>query len=154
MKRDLYEGGIRVPMIAWWPNKINPGTESDHISAFWDFLPTACEIAGVAYPGKTDGISFLPALLGDAQKAHEHLYWEFMELGGRQAVRKGAWKAVKYDMTGNMDVPVQLFDLDKDIGEENDIASDHPEIIREMDLIMKNSRRPSLEFQFDFEKSE
>jgi arylsulfatase A-like enzyme len=154
MKRDLFEGGIRIPMIAWWPGKIDPETESDHISAFWDFLPTACEIAGVEYTGNTDGISFLPAMLGADQKTHDHLYWEFMELGGCQAVRQGNWKAVKYGMTGSIDVPMQLFDLNNDIGEDNDLANDHPEIIQEMELIIKNSRTPSGEFQFDFEKSE
>jgi arylsulfatase A len=88
----------------------------------------------VEYTGNTDGVSFLPAMLGAEQKTHDHLYWEFMELGGCQAVRQGNWKAVKYGMTGSIDVPMQLFDLNNDIGEDNDLANDHPEIIQEMEL--------------------
>jgi arylsulfatase A-like enzyme len=152
MKRDLYEGGIRVPMIAWWPREIIPGTVSNHISAFWDFLPTACEIAGVDNIGNTDGISYLPVLKGERQEKHDYLYWEFMEKGGRQAIRKGNWKAVKYGMTGNTDVPIQLFNLERDLGENMDIAAEHPEIIAEMDSLIQTSRTPSIDFQFDFEK--
>lgn len=151
MKRELYEGGIRVPMIAWWPNKIAPGTESHHISAFWDFLPTACELAQVNNP-ITDGISFLPELVGNAQPSHEYLYWEFMERGGRQAIRKGKWKAVKYDMSANPDVPIQLYDLGKDLGEENDISAEYPEMVSELKSLMNSSRTHSEDFQFDYEQ--
>ena len=152
MKRDLYEGGIRVPMIAWWPGKIESGSQSDHISAFWDFLPTACDLAGIIPPENIDGISFLPAMIGGDQVNHEFLYWEFMEKGGRQGIRLGNWKAVKYDMSGNPDAPIQLYDLSIDIGEENNIASAHPEIVSEMSTLMKTSRTSSEDFQFDFEK--
>ncbi len=152
MKRDLYEGGIRVPMIAWWPNTIEKGSVSEHISAFWDFLPTAGEIAGVEV-SNTDGISYLPTLLGDPQKEHDYLYWEFMEQGGKQAIRRENWKAVKNGMTGNTDVPIQLFNLDEDPGETLDIAAEYPEIVSEMDSLMQISHTPSSEFQFDFEKS-
>ncbi len=152
IKRDLYEGGIRVPMIARWPGKIKGGTQSDHISAFWDFLPTACDIAGITTPKNTDGISFLPAMRGGEQKEHEYLYWEFMEKDGRQAIRKGNWKAVKYDMTNNPDATIQLYDLCKDIGEENDIASGHPEVVSEMANLIKTSRTPSDDFKFEFEE--
>ncbi len=153
MKRDLYEGGIRVPMIAWWPGKIAPGTESDHISAFWDFLPTACEIAGVELSEPIDGISYMPSLTGGQQEKHDYLYWEITELGGRQAIRKDNWKAVKYGMTGNTDVPIQLFNLESDIGEHLDIAAEHPDLISEMDSLMKVARTPSEDFQFDYEKT-
>ncbi len=152
MKRDLYEGGIRVPMIAWWPGKIKSGIQTDHISAFWDFLPTACEIAEIVPPENLDGISFLPAMIGGKQVKHDYLYWEFMEKGGRQGIRLGNWKAVKYDMAGNPDAPIQLYDLSVDIGEENDVASTHPEIVDEMVTLMKTSRTSSAYFQFDFEK--
>ncbi len=152
MKRDLYEGGIRVPMIAWWPNTIEKGSVSEHISAFWDFLPTAGEIAGVEV-SNTDGISYLPTLLGYRQKEHDYLYWEFMEQGGKQATRRENWKAVKNGMTGNTDVPIQLFNLDEDPGETLDIAAEYPEIVSEMDSLMQISHTPSSEFQFDFEKS-
>jgi len=153
MKRDLYEGGIRVPMIAWWPRTIKPGSVSEHISAFWDFLPTACDIAGVEKVTSTDGISYLPTLLGDPQKEHDYLYWEFMEQGGKQAIRRQKWKAVKNGMTGNTDVPIQLFNLEEDIGETLDIAAEYPDLVSIMDSLMQISHTPSSEFQFDFEKS-
>lgn len=152
MKRDLYEGGVRVPTIAWWPGKISEGTESNHISAFWDFLPTACELAGIPITDNTDGISFLPTLVGRNQKQHEYLYWEFMEKGGRQGVRKNNWKAVRYDMADNPDAPIQLFDISTNIGEENNLSFDYPEILKEMDLIMKTTHTPSDVFQFNYEK--
>lgn len=152
LKRELYEGGIRVPMIARWPGKITAGGQSEHISAFWDFLPTACDIAGVTSPENIDGISFLPSMIGGEQTEHDYLYWEFMEKKGRQGIRKGNWKAVKYDMTDNPDALIQLYDLSADIGEENDIASEHPEIVGEMEDLMKASRTPSDDFKFDFEK--
>ena len=90
-KRDLYEGGIRVPMIAKWPKTIPPGTQTDHISAFWDILPTFAELAGGDVPKDIDGISMVPALMGksNGQKQHKHLYWEFHEQNGKQAVRIG-----------------------------------------------------------------
>lgn len=99
-KRDLYEGGIRVPMIATWDNMINKDSRTDHISAFWDFLPTISELVGVESPRNIDGISFLPTLSGNPsnQEKHEYLYWEFHELGGRQAVRKDNWKLVRYNV--------------------------------------------------------
>ncbi len=151
LKRDLYEGGIRIPMIAWWPGEIKPGQVSSHISAFWDFMPTACEIAGVKPPNNIDGISFLPELLGEDQPEHDYLYWEFFERNGRRAVRKGQWKAVQYGINQNPDTTIQLFDLSKDIEEKNDVASDNPEIVKEMKSIFKNARTPSEHFHFDFE---
>ncbi len=151
-KRDLYEGGIRVPMIARWPGKIKGGTESSHVSAFWDFLPTACDIADITAPGSLEGLSFLPELTGQSQKKHDHLYWEFFELGGRQAVRKGRWKAVRYEMSRNPDAPVELYDLSSDLGEQRNLAADHPDIARELTGLMQSSRRPSDAFKFDYEQ--
>src|SRR5205823_6000696 len=96
IKRDLYEGGIRVPMIARWPTHIKPGQTSDLVWAFWDFLPTAAEIAGAKAPEKIDGLSVLPTLLGNAQtNRHDFLYWEFHERGFQQAARMGEWKALR-----------------------------------------------------------
>ena len=98
MKRDLYEGGIRVPFIAKWTDKIEAGSRSDHVSAFWDFLPTVCELAGLQPEAVTTGVSYLPTLLGDkgSQQEHDYLYWEFNEAEGPiQAVRSGDWKIVK-----------------------------------------------------------
>ena len=154
MKRELFEGGIRVPTIGWWPGKIKAGTETDHISAFWDFLPTACEIAEVQETIQTDGISFLNALTGNTQKAHDYLYWEFLEKGGRQAVRKENWKAVRYDMSEDPGAPIQLYNLCSDIGEARDVSDENPEIVQEMQSIMKMAHAPSDVFQFEYEKEE
>lgn len=150
-KRDLYEGGIRVPMIVKWPGKIQPGTKTDLISAFWDVFPTFSEIAELSIPENIDGVSFLPTLLNhpEEQKAHDYLYWEFHERGGRQAVRKGKWKAVKYNVLKHPDATIQLFDLSIDEGEKNNIASSHPEIVKEMETILKEARTPSEIFTFD-----
>lgn len=148
-KRDLYEGGIRVPMIAKWPGKINAGTTSDHISAFWDVYPTLSDVAGIASPDNIDGISFHPTLMGNGnQEAHDYLYWEFHEKGGRQAVRKGKWKGVKYNVLKNPEQKIELYDLSQDIGEENDVASDHPKIIDEMKEIFESARTHSEVFTF------
>jgi len=96
-KRDLTEGGIRCPLLVRWPGKVEPGTRTDLISAHWDFLPTACELAGVAPPDDTDGLSMAPTLLGKSaeQKPHQYLYWEFYERGGKRAARMGKWKAIQ-----------------------------------------------------------
>ncbi|MBJ6367013.1 arylsulfatase [Snuella sedimenti] len=152
-KRDLYEGGIRVPMMVKWPNKIEAGSKSDHISAFWDVFPTFSDIAGVNTPDNLDGISFLPTLKGDTknQKQHEYLYWEFHEKGGRQAVRKGNWKAVKYNVLKNPDATVELYDLSNDIGETNNVADAHPEIVEHMEAILQEARTPSDVFTFSQE---
>lgn len=148
-KRDLYEGGIRVPTIAWWPGKIKAGSESEHISAFWDLYPTFAEVAGVPVEKEIDGISMVPTLMGqDGQQEHEYLYWEFHERGGRLAVRKGDWKAVRYDVLENSDGPLELYNLAEDIGEENNIADQHPEIVAEMETILQNARTPSEIFAF------
>ncbi len=151
VKRDLYEGGIRVPMIIKWPGKIKEGAKTDLVSAFWDVFPTFSEIAGIAVPANLDGISFLPTLLNkpEAQKQHEYLYWEFHEKGGRQAVRKGKWKAVKYNVLKQPNAPIELYDLSQDVGEKNNIASKHPEIVKDMERILKEARTPSKIFTFD-----
>ncbi|MFH6603656.1 arylsulfatase [Maribacter algicola] len=151
-KRDLYEGGIRVPMIAHWPGKIKSGTTSDHVSAFWDVLPTICDILNVPVPKYTDGVSFLPEMLGQEQKEHEYLYWEFHEGGGKQAVRLGNWKGVRLDVANNPDAPIELYNLDLDMAEETDIADTSPEIVKQIDQIMKQEHVFSKEFSFQFEK--
>ncbi len=135
-KRDLYEGGIRVPMIACWPGTIKAGQVSNHISAFWDVLPTFSQLAGVAVPSKTDGISFLPALLGKRQKQHDNLYWEFNEQGGKQAVLKGNWKLVKLNLYTPASATIQLFNLTDDPFEQNDIAAKYPRKLAEMKAIL------------------
>jgi len=142
IKRDLYEGGIRMPFIVRWPGVIKPGSKSDHISAFWDVLPTLTEIAGVDTPNNIDGISLLPTLKGEDlnQKKHEYLYWEFYEGGGKQAVRKENWKAVKLDARQNLSAPLELYDLSKDPQEQKNIASKNPDIVKEMEEIMRSAR--------------
>tara|TARA_R110000765_G_scaffold113724_1_gene206158 strand:- start:176 stop:1657 length:1482 start_codon:yes stop_codon:yes gene_type:complete len=151
-KRDLYEGGIRVPMIVRWPGKIKANSQTDHISAFWDVFPTISEIAGVSVPNNLDGISFLPALMQNGnQKQHDYLYWEFHEKGGRQAIRKGIWKAVKYDVFKNADAPMELYNLKEDLGEENNVAKTQPEVVREMQAIFDSARTDSDVFTFSSE---
>ena len=137
-KRDLYEGGIRVPMIVRWPGKIEPGTVTDHASAFWDVMPTLCELAGVQPPEDIDGISFLPELLGrsEKQQTHDYLYWAFK---GKRALRKGPWKLVRPG--GNK--PVELYNLNKDIGEQNDRSGKRPELTKKLKKWMKRAHDPS-----------
>ena len=148
-KRDLYEGGIRVPMIARWKGKINAGTTSDHISSFWDVMPTVADIVGFELNINTDGISFLPELLGEnIQKNHEYLYWEFHEKGGRVAVRKGNWKGIRYNVKENPDQRLELYDLSVDIEEKENIAQKHPEIVNELDSIIEKAHIRSEIFQF------
>ncbi len=149
-KRDLYEGGIHVPMIAKWPQNIKAGSSTDHISAFWDVMPTLAEIVNKDLDESIDGISFLPTLLGeDNQKKHEYLYWEFHEKGGRIAIRKGKWKGVKYDVLKKPNQMIELYDLEKDPSEENNLASQYPEIVEEITLLMQKARTPSEIFQFE-----
>lgn len=129
-KASLREGGIRVPLIASWPGHVPTGTTTDHLSALWDMMPTLCEVAGVEAPA-TDGISFLPTLLGenDKQVTHEFLYWEYPEAGGQKAVRMGNWKAlVKNIRKGGREI--ELYDLSVDPREQNNIAEKHPEVIK------------------------
>ncbi len=145
IKRDLYEGGIRVPMIARWPGKIKAGSLSRHVSAFWDFLPTCCELAGVAIPRGLDGISIVSTLFGrdQKQKKHEFLYWEFHEQGKKQAVRMSNWKGVRLNVTKNPDGPIELYNLKEDIEEMHNVADQHPEIVAKIANYMKTARTPS-----------
>lgn len=133
-KRDLYDGGIRVPFVAWWPGTIEAGTTSDHPSAFQDFLPTACELAGIEPPKDIDGISYVPTLLGKEQPRHDFLYWQ--DAANKSAVRKDDWKAV----IPGKGKPLELYDLSQDVGEETNIAKEHPEIAAKMQRIIDNVR--------------
>jgi arylsulfatase A-like enzyme len=128
IKRSLYEGGVRVPMIARWPGTIKRGTTSTHIGYFGDMFATVCELLGTTTPRGLDSISFLPTLTGKPkqQRQHEFLYWEFYEQGGRQAVRFNDWKAIREPMlTGK----VQLYDLSRDPGERTDVSETNPQIV-------------------------
>lgn len=149
VKRDLYEGGIRVPFIVRWNGVVEPGTRSEHISAFWDFMPTMADLLNVELSAETDGISYLPALTGKgSQQEHDYLYWEFHERGGRQAIRKGDWKAVRYDLLKGG--KIQLYNLLEDPGETKNLAKEHPEMVAEFDSLMKASRTPSEYFNFSY----
>ncbi|UCS92791.1 arylsulfatase [Echinicola marina] len=140
LKMDVYEGGIRMPMIAWWPGKIKAGSTTDHISAQYDVMATLGELTGANVPVYSDGISFLPTLLGNdsAQLSHEFLYFEYPEKRGQLAIRMGKWKGVKTDLAKNPENPWQLFDLEADRNEENDVAVAHPEILKQLDEIVAN----------------
>ncbi len=139
MKRDLYEGGVRVPFIARWPGKVPAGSVSDHISAFQDVFPTLAQLAEAAFSNKVDGLSMVDELMGRAgrQKKHPHLYWEFYEKGGRVAVVKDNWKAIRLNIIKNPNAPIELYDLSGDIGETNNIAKRHPDIVKQLAAIMK-----------------
>ena len=142
-KRDLYEGGIRVPMIASQPGTVPAGI-TDHISAFWDVLPTLAELTGASVPADLDGISFLPTLRGGAQeKSHDYLYWEFHERGGRLAVRQGDWKGVRYGAKADPDSPLELYNLSTDPGETKNIATAHPAVAARLDSLLRVSRTES-----------
>jgi len=143
IKRDLYEGGIRVPLVARWPGEIKAGATSDHISAFWDMLPTFCEMAGVEAAEGIDGISMMGAFTGKKQKEHEYLYWEFTERGGKQAIRKGDFKAVRLNVSKNPQAAIELYNLADDLGETKDIAGEYPEKVQEMERLFKKARTKS-----------
>lgn len=138
LKTQLYEGGIRVPMIARWTGKISPGTASGLVSAFWDFLPTLTELAGILPPGDTDGISLLPTLLGKThnQKIHEYLYWEYL---GGQVVRLGDWKGI-IPREGQ---PLELYNLNSDIGETTNLADVEKQTAARIEEILKTARTES-----------
>ncbi|WP_235297000.1 arylsulfatase [Portibacter marinus] len=150
-KRDLYEGGIRVPMIVKWKGKIEPNTQTDHISAFWDVYPTMNDLLGMTPKHEMNGITFLPTILGktEDQIEHEYLYWEFHEKGGRAAARKGKWKAVRYNVFESPNRKPELYNLETDIGETNNLADEYPEITKEMISIIDNARKPSEVFTFE-----
>jgi|EP01047_Picozoa_sp_COSAG01_P017089 arylsulfatase A len=138
-KGATYEGGIRVPLVVSWPGKIKPGTESDLISGFQDLFPTFAELAGAKTPANIDGLSFVSELLGrPAQKKHEYLYWE---LGTRQGLRKGNWKAVRNSTKKKLG-DVEIYDLSNDIGESNNLATQKPEIAAQFLELLQSARKP------------
>lgn len=146
IKASLYEGGIRIPFVAVWENKIQPGTVSDLPIALYDMLPTFCDAAGTKTPEKTDGLSILPELTGiGTQQKHEYLYWEFPQSGGQQAVRQGKWKALRLDINKEGNTAIKLFNLEEDPGETTDMAAAHPDIVKKMEHLMSVSRtKPQL----------
>lgn len=150
-KRDLYEGGIHVPMIASWPRKVDAGSETDHLSAFWDLLPTLGEATGQKIPADCDGVSFLPTLLSEpGQREHDYLYWEFHELKGRVAIRQGDWKAVRYDVAVDKKSPLELYDLSVDAAESNNVADKYPEVVASLDSLLQEARIASPQPRYNF----
>lgn len=143
-KRDLYEGGIRVPFIARWPGKIPSGRVSDQVLTFWDILPTLAEIARLPVPSKIDGISMLPALLGKKQESHDYLYWDYGHVRRvfKQALRAGDWKGLRVGVGS----PLELYNLKKDPGETKDVAAEHPEVVKKIESLMKEARAEAKDY--------
>jgi arylsulfatase A len=129
-----------VPMIVRWPGQVKEGAVNDHVWAFWDFLPTATDLAGAKTPTGLDGISVVPTLLGKGeQKKHEFLYWEFHERGSQMAVRMGDWKALRLKLSA----PLELYDLSKDIHEDHNVAAQHADIVEKIEAYLKTARTES-----------
>jgi arylsulfatase A-like enzyme len=143
-KRDVYEGGIRVPFIARWPGKVAAGKINDHVLAFWDFLPTAAELAGLPAPKGIDGISFLPTLLGRPQTKHDYLYWDYGHVRKMymQAVRMGDWKGVR----NGVGAAIELYNLKDDPSETKNAASKHPQVVSQIEEIMRTARTDSEDY--------
>ena len=139
IKRDMYEGGIRVPMIASWPGVITPGTTSDYAAAHWDWFPTLTELAGLPPAKGLDGLSLVRALRGQSQPAHDFMYWEFHERGFQQAVRMSNWKAVRLAK----DKPLELYDLAADRKEATDVAAKHPDVVAKIEKYLATARTES-----------
>lgn len=136
-KRDLFEGGVRVPMIAHWPGIIEAGSESAHLSAFWDVMPTLCELTGAKAPKGIDGISFLSTLIGSGnQQQHDYLYWEFNFKGGRRALLTHKWKAVHIAKE-----PIMLFTVG-DLYEQHNVASKYPEVVMRFQKLFSEAHTP------------
>lgn len=147
IKRSLKDGGIRVPMIAWWPGKVKAGSESDHVGSFADWMATAAELAGVQLPPGRDSLSLVPTLIGhpDRQARHEFLYWEFHEGGFKQAaLYQGRWKGIR---SGGPDAPIELYDQATDIAEKLNVAGKHPDIAAKISDYLKSARTPSTDWE-------
>jgi arylsulfatase A-like enzyme len=143
LKGSVFEGGIRVPMIVRWPGTVEAGSDTDHVSAFWDVMPTIAEMAGAQIPEGIDGESFLPALRGDTtEKDRSPLYWEYHAFGGMQAVRMGEWKGVRLQIRRQEDSPVLLFNLNDDPSETTDVSAEHPDVVAQIRAFM-DARTPS-----------
>ncbi len=151
-KRDLTEGGIRTPMIVRWSGTVEAGSTTDHISAFWDVMPTMAEVAGLEPLTTTDGISMLATLIGKEQAQHPHLYWEYAMGKGGMAVRMNQWKAVRMGLNKKPNAAIELYDVVNDPSESCNVAADHPEVIAQIEAIMAQEHVPSEVFQFDYEK--
>jgi arylsulfatase A-like enzyme len=147
IKRSLTDGGIRVPAIAWWPNKIKPGSVSQHVAYFGDWMATAAELAGAKVPEGCDSASYVPTLTGQPsqQKTHEFLYWEFHENGFKQAaLYQGKWKGIR---TKSPSAPIVLYDLSNDIGETKNVAQNHPDVAKKIEQYLSQARSASANWE-------
>ena len=142
LKGRLYEGGIRVPLIARWPGKIKAASSSNLLVGHYDLPVTLAEMAQISYNDRTDGISIAPTLAGkqNKQKKHEFLFWDFAGYGGQIAVRMGKWKGIKKGLQKNIDAALELYNLEDDIGEKNDVADKYPRIVKKIENIILNER--------------
>lgn len=141
VKRDMYEGGIRIPMIVRWPGKVPQGETSDAVWAFWDFLPTAADLAGLPFNNKTDGISIVPTLMGKKQKLHDYLYWDYGHSRDEflQAARWNNWKGIINNTTNK----IEIYNLDNDLMEEKNLASSRPDLVKMFNEIIKKAYVPT-----------
>ena len=148
MKRDLYEGGIRVPFLALWPGRIEAGTESNHLSGFQDLLPTFADVAGAEVPDDIDGISMLPELTGepDKQRRHDALYWEFTEQKGKRSLRQGDWKIVQTNVSTEEPKAPELFNLADDLEEQHNVAAEHPALVETLVKLMDQSHAQNADY--------
>ncbi len=153
-KTNLYEGGIRVPLIATWPGRIAPGSADDMVVANWDLFTTLCTIAGAKPPAETDGIDLAPVLLGTGDAPErEHLYWEFHAGAGSQAIRMGRWKGIRTNVrkaSSLEEAPIQLYDLGSDPNETTDVSAAHPEVVERVRSLMRSERTTSSVARWNF----
>jgi arylsulfatase len=146
LKGSMYEGGIRVPFVAYWPGHVKPGTTCDTPFYFPDVLPTLCELTGAEMPKDLDGLSILPTLLGKpGQKTHDFLYWESPGYGGQQAVQAGDWKAVRQELRKGV-IKTELYNLARDPNETTDVAAENPTILKRLETILREQHTPSAVF--------
>ena len=151
-KRSLTEGGIRAPLIAWWPGRVPAGKTTDHISAHWDVVETVCELVGIEAP-ENDGISMVPTLLGKGkQTQHEYLYWEFYEGGGKKAARWGDWKAVQRNVSKGPDQPIAIYNLANDVGEKVDLSKQKPDLVKRAKSIFAEAREINPLWLYGYER--
>jgi len=154
IKRDLYEGGIRVPLIIYQPQVVKAGTINTTPFALYDLYPTFLEIAGIAVSKKIDGLSMLPTLLGRKQKQHAWFYWELHEAGGKQAVRMGNWKAVRLNVSADANSSIELYNVKADPQEKKDVAPQNPRIVKQMQQIIRDAHSRNIDWPlFEFEKA-
>lgn len=151
-KRDLYEGGIRTPFIVQWPSVITPGSVSYHVSTFWDFMPTIGDLIGTSVPKSTDGISYLPTLTGKGkQRQHTHLYFEFHEEGGKQAVIRDGWKLIRLQVNNPQKESYELYHIHNDPGEIANVVAQYPQLVEQLKKMMQQSHTTNENWMFNYE---